>query len=106
MIRLVHITTVPESLHFSTWLTPYIKAKGFDVHALSSPGEYLHSYGARFGVPIHEVEMLRRITPLRDLVAILQIWQCLRRIRPQIVQAGTPKGGLLGMIGAWLAGGA
>jgi len=104
LIKLVQITTVPESLHFSTWLTPYIKAKGFDVHALSSPGEYLRTYGERYGVPIHKVEMLRCITPLRDLGAIFRIWRCLRQIRPEIVHGCTPKGGLLGMIGAWLAG--
>jgi len=46
--------------------------------------------------------MIRRITPLRDLVAIFQLWQQLRIIRPQIVHAHTPKGGLLGMIAAWL----
>jgi glycosyltransferase involved in cell wall biosynthesis len=103
MIRLFQITTVPESLGFSTGLIPYIKARGFDVHALSSPGEYLHKYGEHVGVPVHPVEMPRRITPLRDLVAIFRIWQCLRRIRPQIVHGGTPKGGLLGMISAWLA---
>jgi len=103
MIKLVQITTVPISLHFNAWLTPHIKARGFDVHALSSPGEYLHKYGARHGVLVHEVEMLRRITPLHDLVSIFHIWQCLRQIRPEIVHACTPKGGLLGMIGAWLA---
>jgi len=105
LIKLVQITTVPESLlHFSTWLTPYIKAKGFDVHALSSPGEHLHKYSAHHGVPVYEVEMLRRVTPLRDLVAVFHIWQYLRQIQPEIVHACTPKGGLLGMIGAWIAG--
>ena len=104
MIKLVQITTVPISLYITAQLTPYIKARGFDVHALSSPGEYLHKYGECEGVPVHPVEMPRRITPLRDLVAIFRIWRCLRQIRPEIVHAGTPKGGLLGMISAWLAG--
>jgi glycosyltransferase involved in cell wall biosynthesis len=48
--------------------------------------------------------MTRRITPLGDLVALWRLWRLLRRIRAEIVHAHTPKGGLLGMIAAWLAG--
>jgi glycosyltransferase involved in cell wall biosynthesis len=104
MIKLVQITTVPISLQFSSRLTPYLTARGFEIHALSSPGAYLHEYGERNEVQIHAIEMPRRITPLRDLIAIWQIWRCLCQVRPEIVHACTPKGGLLGMIGAWLAG--
>lgn len=105
MIRLVHITTVPESLSFvEGGRVGYLKARGFEFHAISSPGERLDRFGAREEVPVYAVEMPRRITPLHDLVAVFQLWRCLRQIRPHIVQAGTPKGGLLGMIGAWLAG--
>jgi glycosyltransferase involved in cell wall biosynthesis len=104
MIKLVQVTTVPASLHFNERLTPYLSSRGFEVHALSSPGEKLQKYSVRHGVPVHEVEMQRRITPLRDLASIFHIWRYLRQIRPQIVHSCTPKGGLLGMIGAWLAG--
>ena len=48
--------------------------------------------------------MPRRITPLRDLIAVIQLWRLLLRLRPQIVHAHTPKGGLLGMMAAWAAG--
>jgi glycosyltransferase involved in cell wall biosynthesis len=48
--------------------------------------------------------MPRRITPLQDLISILKIWYCLRRIQPQIVHTNTPKGGLLGTIAAYFAG--
>jgi glycosyltransferase involved in cell wall biosynthesis len=51
---------------------------------------------------VHSVEMERRITPIRDLIALLQLVTLLRRIRPHIVHAHTPKGGLLGMLAAWL----
>ena len=54
------------------------------------------------GVPLHPIRMTRRITPLRDLLALWRVWRTVRRIRPQIVHAHTPKGGLLGMIAAWI----
>jgi glycosyltransferase involved in cell wall biosynthesis len=80
----------------------FMKERGFDVFALSSPGEELTSFGERERVPVHAVEMKRQITPLRDLLALLQIVRYLLKIRPHIVHAHTPKGGLLGTIAAWL----
>jgi glycosyltransferase involved in cell wall biosynthesis len=103
MVRLVHITTVPDSLDFFTGQIGYLKARGFDVQALSSPGELLAHFAVREGITVHGLEMPRRITPVRDLVTVLRLRSCLRRCRPHLVDAHTPKGGLLGMLGAWLA---
>lgn len=81
-----------------------MKERGFEVHGLSSPGDSLSLFAERERICVHAVEMPRRITPLRDVVALTRIWWVLRRIRPHIVHAHTPKGGVLGMISAWLAG--
>ncbi len=102
-VRLVHITTIPETLYFLTGQVSYMKSKGLEVHALSSPGDDLGKFGRQEGIAVHAVEMPRRITPVRDLIAIRRLWRSLRAIKPQIVHAHTPKGGLLGMISAWLA---
>jgi len=67
MVRLVHVTTVPESLTFFQGQVGYLKARGVDVWALSSPGELLDQFAAREGVPVHGLEMPRRLTPLRAL---------------------------------------
>jgi glycosyltransferase involved in cell wall biosynthesis len=102
-ITLVHITTVPESLAFVTGQVGYMKARGFEIVGLSSPGELLTRFAECEGVPVHAVEMPRRVTPWRDVLAVLKLVRLLRRIRPQIVHAHTPKGGLLGMLSAWIA---
>ena len=99
----MHITTVPISLGFFTGQIGYMNAQGFEIQAISSPGADLKKCAEREHVAVHAVEMPRRITPLRDLIAIFQLWRTLRRIRPAIVHAHTPKGGLLGTIAAWLA---
>jgi len=103
-IRLVHITTVPESLGFLTGQIAYMTAHGVTVAAISSPGDALQTFATREGVPTFAVPMARQITPLRDIRSVWQIYRVLRRVRPHIVHAQTPKGGLLGTIAAWLAG--
>lgn len=102
-VKLLHITTVPLSLGFFTGQVGYMRAKGLVVEALASPGLLLDRFAERENIAVHGVEMPRRITPWHDLIAIVKVWWRLRRIRPQIVHAHTPKGDLLGMIAAWLA---
>ncbi len=103
--KVVHVTTVPVSLktHLAGQVT-YLREHGFEVHVVSSPGPALDAFGESESVPVHGVPMFRAITPLRDLVGLYRLWTLLRRVRPEIVHSHTPKGGLLGMIAAWLAG--
>ena len=101
-ITLVHITTVPQSLEFITGQVGYMKSRGFEIVGLSSPGALLARFAEREGVPVHGVEMPRRITPWRDILATIKLVLVVRRIRPQIVHAHTPKGGVLGMLSAWI----
>lgn len=103
-MRLVHIMTVPQSLRFLTGQVRYMKSRGFEVHAIASPGPCLEAFGREEGIATHPVEMSRRINPLDDLFAVARLVSRLRKIRPTIVQSHTPKGGLLGMIAAFLVG--
>lgn len=100
---LLHIVTVPMSLTFLRGQVAYMKARGMDVHALSSPGRELHAFAEAEDVTVSAVPMPRRLTPVRDLVAIAAMVRAIRRIQPTIVHAATPKGGLLGTIAATIA---
>jgi glycosyltransferase involved in cell wall biosynthesis len=99
-VRLLHVTTIPMSLTFLRGQVGYMQARGLQIHALSSPGAELDTFAERERVGVSAVAMPRRITPFRDLLAVLRILREMRRIRPAIVHAHTPKGGLLGMIAA------
>jgi glycosyltransferase involved in cell wall biosynthesis len=104
-IRLIHVTTVPLSFRpFFSDQAEFMREHGIETGMISSPGPEASSFAASEGVEVLTVPMLRRIAPLRDLIALCRIWRALRRIRPHIVHSHTPKGGLLGMVGAWLAG--
>jgi glycosyltransferase involved in cell wall biosynthesis len=100
----VHLTTVPESLFFLTGFPRFLHSRGFDVHVVSSQGERLGAFARQEGVTAHALDMPRRITPGRDIAATLGLFRLLRRLRPALVHAHTPKAGLLGMIAGSLAG--
>lgn len=104
LTKLVHITTVADMLPFFTGQVGYVKDRGYEVEAIASPGKDLDRFATAEKIPAYAVPMTRRITPLRDLLALARLWFRLRQSKPQIVHAHTPKGGLLGMIGAWLTG--
>lgn len=102
-IRLVHNTTVPQTLRFLHGQVQSMKSCGFDVLALSSPGDELDRFARIERIPTRSVAMTRRISPVRDLIALFKLWVLLAQIRPHIVHAHTPKAGLLGMLAALLA---
>jgi len=103
-IKLVHITTVPESLFFVSGQVRWMKSKGIEVYAISSPGEMLEQFGKQEEVPTYAVEMARAIDIPGDLKALITMCRCLRKIRPTIIHAHTPKGGLLGTVAARIIG--
>lgn len=100
--RLLHVTTVPMTLHFVAGHVAEARRRGFEVHVLSSPGAALDAFAREQQVTAHAVPMARRIAPLSDLVSLGRIAHVVRRLRPAIVDAHTPKGGLLAMMAATL----
>ncbi|MEB3295666.1 MAG: glycosyltransferase family 4 protein [Synechococcales bacterium] len=103
-IKLLYITTIPGTLYFHLGQIGYMRQQGFEIHALSSPGALPEQLTGDNAIALHQVNMPRRITPWQDLIAIVQLWRCIRAIKPDLVHASTPKGGLLGTIAAALAG--
>lgn len=101
-VRVVHVTTVPMSLAFLRGQAAFMRARGVELAAVSSPGPDLEAFGREEGVPVAAVEMPRRITPLADLAAVRALCTIFRRMRPDVVHAHTPKGGLLAMVAARL----
>lgn len=91
------------SLVFLRGQVGYMRARGLEISAVSSPGPELTAFADAEGASILAVEMPRRISPIRDLLALAKLRRHFVRTRPQLVHSHTPKGGLLGMIAAALA---
>ncbi len=56
------------------------------------------------GAVLHTVEIRREISPVHDFLALFTLWSLYRKRRFSAVLTVTPKGGLLGMVAARLAG--
>ena len=102
--RLLRITTVPISLKIllNGQLT-FFAEQGFEVLAVSSSGKEADDL-VRRGIAHRVVDMTRKITPLRDLIALFRLISLIREFKPDIVHTHTPKAGLLGMLAARICG--
>lgn len=80
----------------------WFQARGWDVHLATSSGPLLGAVTGREEVVGHVVSMEREISPVRDAVALVRWIRLLRRLRPDLVNVGTPKAALLGAVAAWL----
>jgi glycosyltransferase involved in cell wall biosynthesis len=96
-VRILHVTTVSKTLGFLKGQVAFMRGRGFSLY---SAGGEARGIPAKWPLPFSVIEMPRRISPLRDLVAISQLVLLIRRIGPTIVQGHTPKAGLLTMIAA------
>jgi glycosyltransferase involved in cell wall biosynthesis len=104
MPRLIHVLTVPESLLFLRGQVRWMKERGYDIDVVTSPGEGIAEFEAAEGVHVHTLSMPRAITPGQDLLTLARLTALLKKLKPDLVHAHTPKGGLLGMLGARAAG--
>ena len=80
-----------------------LRERGFDVTVAASPSWELDAVAEREGVSTIAVPMNREITPVQDLIALYRLVRVIKQVSPDIVNAGTPKAGLLGMIAARIA---
>ena len=105
MKKLIRITTVPLSLKvLLKGQLRFMASNGFDVKGVSSKGEELREVHENEGIAVEAITMSRKITPFQDLKSLWEMWNFLRKEKPQIVHTHTPKAGIIGMLAARLAG--
>lgn len=101
--HLAFIVTVPLSLTFLRGQVRRLREAGFHISVICSPGPQTAEMEEE-GAEVITVPMERELAPLKDLRSLWRLWRVLRRVRPDIVNVGTPKAGLLGGMAARLAG--
>ena len=101
--KLIRITTVPISLEKLLEGQLTFMDEHFEVIAISSQKERLEKFGQENKIRTHYIELTRKITILKDLKALWNMYIFLKVEKPLIVHSHTPKAGTIGMIAAKLA---
>lgn len=81
-----------------------MRDRGFSVALVSSFGREVQTLAEEEQVPLYTVEMRREISPFSDLKALIALVVLFRKLRPTVVNAGTPKASLLCLLAAKLTG--
>jgi glycosyltransferase involved in cell wall biosynthesis len=100
----LHAVTSSISLWLMRGQLRYLSEAGFEIGALCSPGPQVKAAEAAERVSVYPVPMQREISPLRDLVSLMRLLVLMWRLRPALVNAGTPKAGLLAGLAARISG--
>ncbi|MDR0227607.1 MAG: glycosyltransferase family 4 protein [Flavobacteriaceae bacterium] len=104
-VKLIRITTVPISL--KTLLKgqhQFMSKNSFEVVGVSSDGSELYDVQKEEGIRVVPLEMTRTISLIRDIKSLWNFYQLCKKEKPLIVHSHTPKAGIVGMLGAKLAG--
>lgn len=102
--KILRAVTSAQSLAFCRDVMVKMRAMGYDMVAVTSPGPELDSLRHDDGFHCVAVPMHRRISPVADLVSLVRLVIVMAKERPWVVHSMTPKAGLLCMIAAWLTG--
>ncbi len=102
--KLIRTSTVAISLDYLLKGQLAFLQKNYEVLAVSGQDEHLEAVNQREGVKTQSLVMQRKISPLKDLKSLWQLYFLFRKEKPLMVHSITPKAGLLSMIAAYLAG--
>lgn len=103
MKKIVRITTVPISLKILLSQQIKFMAQHFEMIGISSDHNEMKKISEEEGIETYTVEMTRKISPLADLKAVLNLYKILKKEKPDIVHTHTPKAGIVGMLAAYFA---
>ncbi|MGV4438329.1 glycosyltransferase family 4 protein [Ornithobacterium rhinotracheale] len=103
-IKLFRTATVPISLNILLRGQLKFLNQFYEVTAVSGKGKNLEAVQQREGVKTMQVEMQRQISPFKDLVSLIEMYQLLKKEKPTIIHSITPKAGLLSMVAGKMAG--
>lgn len=110
MRKIIRVTTIPNSLGGLLKGQLKFMSSYFDVIGVSSKEAVvgtkvdLDKVALEENIRVFPVEMTRKITPIKDIKAVYDLYKVLKKEKPEIVHSHTPKAGTVAMLAAKLAG--
>ena len=101
--KLIRIATIAMSLDLLlrgqlTFLNKY-----YNVIAVSGEDKHLLQVKEREKVNTVAISLTREISPIKDFISLVKLYQLFKKEKPTIVHSITPKAGLLSMVAAYFA---
>ena len=104
MPKLFRVTTVPESLNILLrGQHKFMSKNGFEVIGISSAGHALYEVSQEEEIRVIEINMSRKITPIKDFLSVYNLYKLIKKEKPIIVHSHTPKAGAVAMMAAKIA---
>lgn len=103
-MKIIRTSTIPLSLNVLLKGQLKFLNEFYEIVGISSGGQLLDEVKQREGIKTIEVNMERRISPLKDLLSLYKLYKILKTEKPVIVHSITPKAGLLTMLSGKMAG--
>lgn len=105
MLKILNVVCVFFSIpsFFGDQLS-YFTKKGYNIHLSCSPSDKLLPFAKEHGCSAVEIRIDRKFSIWHDLIALWKLYKYIRKEKFDIVSGHTPKGGLLSMIAAYIAG--
>lgn len=100
--KIIRSVTVSQSLGFCREVMIKMRAMGYDMVAVTSPGPELDELRNKDGFHCVEVPMERHISVVHDLISLIRMIDAFRKEKPQVVHSMTPKAGMICMVAACL----
>lgn len=105
MKKILHVINVSFVInHFFGNQFSYFSKKGYDFTVACSEDEHLYKQAEEKGFKVFPVPVLKAISPIQDVLSIVKLARFIKKEKFQVVIAHSPKGGLIGMAAAYLAG--
>lgn len=102
--KLILGITAPGSVILIAGQMAYFKKLGYETYLMAPNHERVVAYCQQEGCIHLPVDFEREISPLKDVKALLQVYKHIKKVKPDVVNFGTPKVSLLGMIAAKMVG--
>lgn len=100
--KIIRAVTVSQSLSFCREIMIKMRAMGYEMVAVTSPGPDLDKLIDKDKFHCVAVPMERHISIVRDMKSLIKMISVFRKEKPQVVHSMTPKAGMICMVAAWL----
>jgi len=100
--KLIIGITAEGSVNLLRGQLKYFKDKGYDTYLMCPDSLRVQEFCKKEGCTHLSIKIEREISLFKDIKTLFQIIQLFKNVKPEIINFGTPKVSLLGMIAGYL----